>query len=94
LLGAAWRRPWLLGLLGLGVFAYTRMPLRRLRLRAPALAPGELAATAALIPPIRLIGDLAKMAGYPVGVLLRLRTPALRQEIAAYGQARGVENRE
>ncbi|MFL5801657.1 MAG: glycosyltransferase [Roseiflexaceae bacterium] len=86
LLGAARRRPWLLSLLGLGVYTYTRAPLRRLRRRAPALAPGELVMTAALIPPIRLIGDLAKMAGYPVGMLLRLRTPELRREIAVYGR--------
>jgi glycosyltransferase involved in cell wall biosynthesis len=88
LFGAARRRPWLLGLLGLGVYIYTRAPLRRLRKRAPALTPGQLAATAALIPPIRLIGDLAKMVGYPVGVVRRLRSAALRQEIAAYGQAK------
>jgi cellulose synthase/poly-beta-1,6-N-acetylglucosamine synthase-like glycosyltransferase len=84
LLGAARRRPWLLGLLGLGAYAYTHAPLRRLRSRAPALAPHELAAAAALIPAIRLVGDVAKMAGYPVGVLHRLRSPALRQEIAEY----------
>jgi glycosyltransferase involved in cell wall biosynthesis len=89
LLGMARRRPWLLGLLGLGVAAYTRAPLRRLRRRAPALAARDLAQTAALIPAIRLTGDLAKMAGYPVGILRRLRSAALRQEIAAYGREVG-----
>ncbi len=78
------RRPWLLGLLGLGGLAYTRAPLRRLRRRAPALAGRELAAAAALIPLLRLVGDLAKIAGYPAGVLRRLRSPALREEIRAY----------
>jgi glycosyltransferase involved in cell wall biosynthesis len=79
------RRPWLLGLLGLGAYAYVRAPLRRLRARAPALAPRELAAAVALIPLIRLVGDVAKMVGYPVGVLRRLCSPTLRQAIAAYG---------
>jgi glycosyltransferase involved in cell wall biosynthesis len=86
LLGVARRRPWLLGLLGLGACAYSRAPLRRLRARAPALTPRELATAAALIPTIRLIGDVAKMVGYPVGVLRRLRSPALRQAIAEYGR--------
>jgi glycosyltransferase involved in cell wall biosynthesis len=93
LLGMAQRRPWLLGLLGLGVATYTRAPLRRLRRRAPALAARELAETAALIPAIRLTGDLAKMAGYPVGVLRRLRSAALRQEIAAYGRKLEIRDR-
>jgi hypothetical protein len=30
------------------------------------------------------VGDLAKMAGYPVGVLRRLKDPALRQMICGY----------
>src|SRR5262249_14734139 len=54
LLGLARRWPWLLCLLGLGVYAYTRAPLRRLRKRAPTLAARELMKTAALIPAIRL----------------------------------------
>jgi glycosyltransferase involved in cell wall biosynthesis len=78
------RRAWLLGLLGSGAYAYTRAPLRRLHARAPALAPHELAMTTALIPAIRLVGDLAKMAGYPVGVLQRLCSSALRQAIEDY----------
>jgi cellulose synthase/poly-beta-1,6-N-acetylglucosamine synthase-like glycosyltransferase len=86
LLGASRRRPWLLALLGLGVYAYTRAPLRRLRARAPALAPNDLVATVALIPVIRLVGDVAKMVGYPVGVLRRLRSPALREALADYGK--------
>jgi len=87
LLAAARRRPWLVGLLALGAYAYTRAPLRRLRARAPALPPRDLVAAAALIPLIRLVGDVAKMAGYPVGVLRRLRSPALRQAVAEYGMS-------
>lgn len=81
---AAQRRPWLLGLLLPGVLAYTRAPLRRLRMSAPAATGHELAAALMIIPLIRLVGDLAKMAGYPVGVLRRLRSPALRAAIRAY----------
>jgi cellulose synthase/poly-beta-1,6-N-acetylglucosamine synthase-like glycosyltransferase len=83
LLAASRRRPWLLGLLGLGGYVYTRAPLRRMRARD--LTPRDLAAAAALIPLIRLVGDVSKMVGYPVGVFQRLRSPALRQEIAEYG---------
>jgi glycosyltransferase involved in cell wall biosynthesis len=78
------KRPWLLLGLAPGVLAYTRAPLRRLRVRAPNLGPGALAAATLLIPLIRVVGDLAKMFGYPVGVLRRLRSPQLRREIACY----------
>jgi cellulose synthase/poly-beta-1,6-N-acetylglucosamine synthase-like glycosyltransferase len=81
---AARRRPWLITLLAPAALAYIRAPLRRLRRRAPALTAGELALTTALIPAIRLTGDLAKMAGYPVGVLLRLRSHDLRRAIRDY----------
>jgi cellulose synthase/poly-beta-1,6-N-acetylglucosamine synthase-like glycosyltransferase len=81
---AARRRPWLIILLAPAALAYIRAPLRRLRGRAPALTAGELAVTTALIPAIRLTGDLAKMAGYPVGVLRRLRSHDLRQAISDY----------
>jgi glycosyltransferase involved in cell wall biosynthesis len=66
------RRPgpgWVL--LGLGVAAYTRRPIARAELSLT--DPGEALATLALIPVIRLCGDVAKMLGYPVGVLWRLR---------------------
>lgn len=65
------RRPWLLAPLVLGAAAYCRAPLRRLGRRAPALSPSERARAAALIPLIRLVGDGAKMLGYPVGVMKR-----------------------
>jgi glycosyltransferase involved in cell wall biosynthesis len=54
-------------LLPLGVVAYTRKPYRRL------LAQGLSPEGAALVPVIRLVGDVAKMLGYPVGVWWRLR---------------------
>jgi glycosyltransferase involved in cell wall biosynthesis len=73
LLGGA-RRPWLLAPLALGGLAYCRAPLRRLRRRAPALAWPDRLRAAALIPLIRLVGDAAKMAGYPAGLLSALRS--------------------
>jgi glycosyltransferase involved in cell wall biosynthesis len=83
LLGAR-RRPWLLALALAGGLAYSRAPLRRLRARAPALSPRELLAAAALIPAIRMVGDLAKMLGYPTGVWRRWRSAELRSEIERY----------
>jgi glycosyltransferase involved in cell wall biosynthesis len=84
LLSVARRRPAaLVPLLG-GALAYSRAPLRRLRRRAPALAGRELLAAAALIPAIRLVGDVAKIAGYPVGVWRRLRSPELQGQVRAY----------
>lgn len=84
LLAAMRRRPWL-ALLGLpAVLAYTRAPLRRLRQRAPALSAGEAARAAALIPLIRVVGDLAKITGYPAGLWRRWRDPSLRQRVAEF----------
>jgi glycosyltransferase involved in cell wall biosynthesis len=80
------RRPWLLGLALLGGLAYSHAPLRRLRARAPALAGRDLLAATALIPVIRLVGDLAKMLGYPAGLLVRLRSSALRERVRQYRQ--------
>ena len=68
---AARRHQWLLGFLGLGALAYSRKPAKRLRQRAPALTKSETLRSLMLIPLIRLVGDCAKMAGYPVGVRLR-----------------------
>jgi glycosyltransferase involved in cell wall biosynthesis len=81
---AAIRRPWLLVLPALGALAYTKAPFRRLRRRAPALRGGQQVRTLAMIPLIRLVGDLAKIAGYPLGVLRRKRTPALAQVVEEY----------
>jgi glycosyltransferase involved in cell wall biosynthesis len=69
-----WRgKPLGLGLLAVGGAAYTIRPARRLW---PAThgwsAPNRLRALA-LIPLIRVVGDVAKMIGYPVGVWWRWR---------------------
>jgi hypothetical protein len=84
MLVAARRWPWLAGASILGLLAYTRAPVRRLRRRAPALSPGERIAVAGLVPVIRATGDVAKMVGYPFGIWRRLRDAALRHEVAAY----------
>ncbi len=67
---------WLLGLVGFAVYCYS--PYRRLfRLwRRPLadgrlLTPGEKLYTLALPPLLRVVGDVAKMVGWPVGVRWR-----------------------
>jgi glycosyltransferase involved in cell wall biosynthesis len=63
------RLGWLL--LVLGDVAYCRRPLERLKTQAHRLSAVELARAVMLVPVIRLVGDLAKMLGYPVGVWWR-----------------------
>jgi glycosyltransferase involved in cell wall biosynthesis len=64
-----------LGLLGIAAAAaaYTYRPYRRLLPMLKALPVGQALYALAIVPVIRLVGDVAKMAGYPVGVLWRLR---------------------
>jgi len=77
LLGHAWWglfARWLgwAGLLA-GVCLYCWRPWQRLRVLGRSLSPLQWIAAAALVPLIRLTGDLAKMTGYPVGLLWRWR---------------------
>lgn len=60
-------------LLATGGMAYTRGPYRRLWPRTAALPPHARALALALVPLIRLVGDCAKMVGYPVGLARRWR---------------------
>lgn len=60
-----------MGLLALGAIAHTWRPYQRLNLDG--LSAGQRLGAIALVPVIRLAGDLGKMVGYPVGVLWRLR---------------------
>jgi glycosyltransferase involved in cell wall biosynthesis len=69
---------WLLGLLGF--VAYCLTPYRRLRrawhrplAAGRTLTRSERLATLLLVPIIRVVGDVAKMAGYPVGLVWRWR---------------------
>jgi glycosyltransferase involved in cell wall biosynthesis len=63
---------WLLGLL-LGGAAYVRTPYRRLTQALRGQPPGTRVYAYVLVPCIRLIGDVAKMIGYPAGRVWRLR---------------------
>lgn len=61
---------WLVG--AAAGLAYLRLPLRRLRPNLSAMPLVDQARATLYLPLIRLTGDLAKMAGYPVGVLWRI----------------------
>ncbi len=65
--------PWFLLLVLAGAAVYMRTPYRRLRPRLREMAPGDKLKAIALVPVIRVVGDVAKMIGYPVGVVWRLR---------------------
>ncbi len=67
------RRPLAWLVLALGAALYTRRPYQRLASCPAAMGPRDAAAALALVPVIRLVGDLAKMSGYPAGVAWRLR---------------------
>jgi glycosyltransferase involved in cell wall biosynthesis len=70
---AARRRPWLLVPLALAAAGYVRRPYARLVPRLGGLPARERAVALAWVPAIRLVGDVAKMVGYPVGVAWRRR---------------------
>lgn len=74
LLRAIWREKWYgWALLFLGMGAYSRRPAMRLWDSTWGWRPFPRLRAFALIPIIRFVGDVAKMAGYPVGVVSRLR---------------------
>ncbi|MFC1463527.1 MAG: glycosyltransferase [Candidatus Brachytrichaceae bacterium NZ_4S206] len=62
-----------------GIAAYTRAPYRRLRRLWHGLPWSEKLKAVALVPVIRVVGDVAKMLGYPAGVWWRLRRRLGRQ---------------
>lgn len=80
-LAAGWAWPHRRGLLGKGLFAllggaaagYCRRPYMRLVPLLRRLSLGPWLYALALVPVIRLTGDVAKMLGYPVGVWWRIR---------------------
>jgi glycosyltransferase involved in cell wall biosynthesis len=63
---------WLLALMA-GILAYCRAPFRRLRRYLPLLSPDDRLCAVLLIPVIRVVGDVAKILGYPAGWAWRLR---------------------
>lgn len=62
---------WIFLIFGVGV--YSRRPAERLWENTWGWRPPARARAFSLIPIIRLVGDLAKMIGYPVGLVWRLR---------------------
>lgn len=74
------RRDRRLGLLAaVGAAAYMRRPWQRLWRRRGELSPPRLVAALALAPALRLLGDLAKLSGYPVGLVWRWRRYGMRR---------------
>jgi glycosyltransferase involved in cell wall biosynthesis len=67
--------------LALGAILYTRSPYRRLQPYLAGLPWSQKALALSLVPVIRVTGDLAKMAGYPLGLPQGLRN---RARIEAY----------
>ncbi|MCL4466643.1 MAG: glycosyltransferase [Chloroflexi bacterium] len=76
LAGIWYKRLWLP--LALAALAYSWMPYRRLLPSFRDERPWERMASIALVPAIRLVGDVAKMIGYPVGLCWRWRWRGLR----------------
>ncbi|HEY8601540.1 MAG TPA: glycosyltransferase [Thermomicrobiales bacterium] len=74
------RRPLILPLLILVGLGYTRRPYARLLPWLDGLGTTERATAVAYVPIIRLAGDLAKMAGYPVGLIWRWRRYGVRRD--------------
>ena len=72
-LGWGRRWPFAWALLLVGGAAYLRRPYARLAPWLAALPARDRALALGQVPLIRLVGDLAKMAGYPVGLLWRAR---------------------
>lgn len=67
--------PWLWLVAALAGLAYVRLPLRRAWPELKSLNWPDRWQVLALIPAIRITGDVAKMIGYPVGVAWRLNRP-------------------
>ena len=68
--------PWWWTLYLVGAAAYTRTPYRRLATMWGPLSTVEKIQAAWLVPVIRVAGDIAKMMGYPVGVVWRIKHQA------------------
>ncbi|MHB1160316.1 MAG: glycosyltransferase [Chloroflexota bacterium] len=73
LLWASRKRPIFLLPFLIGAALHLKTPYRRLFPRLKGLPPQQKAEAVAWVPIIRMVGDLAKMAGYPMGILWRLR---------------------
>ena len=69
--GFWYKRGWLLVALGASIYLYR--PWRRVVKSTSGLPAGDRLLAFGYVPYLRLVGDVAKMIGYPVGVLWRLR---------------------
>ncbi|MBI4497833.1 MAG: glycosyltransferase [Chloroflexi bacterium] len=65
--------PWLWPPLALGAAGYLRRPLARLWPHLADLVPAQRVEAVACVPVVRLVGDVAKMLGYPAGWWWRWR---------------------
>ena len=74
------RYPFVWPLLLLAGFGYVRRPYARLLPWLKPLSTTERTAAVASVPTIRVVGDLAKMAGYPVGLVWRWRRYGARKD--------------
>lgn len=85
IIGGALVTPWLLGLLLIGGLYMVWAPYRRLFKQWSHLSTSEKLTAALWVPVIRIVGDLAKMIGYPVGLVWRWRNkpPKWRIETAS-----------
>jgi glycosyltransferase involved in cell wall biosynthesis len=81
LLATATRRPRLMLLLLPVIAGRSYRPYRRLWPRTAHLPPRERLMALLLPPIIRVVGDIAKMCGYPAGVWRRLRDPQLTHAV-------------
>jgi glycosyltransferase involved in cell wall biosynthesis len=72
-LAGALLSPWWWALYLVGAAAYTFTPYRRLRAMWGKLSAAEKIQAALLVPIIRVTGDIAKMIGYPVGIVWQLK---------------------
>ena len=73
LLALSFSHPWLLGPLAAGFTAYANTCVRRVREERPFDTRLGMAAAYALVPVILVVGDVAKMIGYPQGLWERWR---------------------
>lgn len=72
LIGGFWYKPIWLAVM-LAAAGYLWPPYRKLRPMLRGRSPSDWLIAIGLVPVIRLVGDVAKMAGYPVGLIWRLR---------------------
>ncbi len=73
-------------LMGMAVAAYCRRPYARLLPMLSRLPLASKLYALALVPVIRLTGDVAKMLGYPVGVWWRIRHRRMKNDGGTFGQ--------